>query len=386
MNVNPYPYYSVTKPDPFIGKIIFNKYGILEKIGGGSFGSIYKAVYGNKFYAVKFEKKQKEEYQQTIINEAYCMKYLKGPFVPYVKMYGDTNTHFFLVMELMGKSLEDLFNENRRKFSIRCVCNIGYQMIEILEFIHNKNVIHQDMKPDNFVIGLNDKRKYIYLLDFGLARSYKSPKTNKHYPLEKYNHLVGTSRYASINAMVAYTQSRRDDLESIGYIFIYFLKGKLPWQGIPAKTKDEKYRKIKDKKQQTSAEELCDYLPGQFADYINYTRNLEYEQDPDYNYLKNLLVRVLNLYGYSIDCYYDWDTDTIKYNRSNYIYKQNKQNINDIGKSSLKNNSNLGKINKAETMDTNQNNNIYFNSNTIKRELNINYKRPSKNCECCLIY
>ena len=376
-------HYSLTKSDPFIGKLIFNKYRIIERIGKGSFGCIYKAIYKKKFYAIKFEEKKEEKYLQTIINEAYCMNNVKGPYVPYVKMYGSTDTHIFLIMELMGKSLEQLFNENQRKFSIRCVCNIGYQMIEILEFIHNKNIIHQDMKPDNFVIGLNDKKKYIYLLDFGLARRYKSPNTNRHYPLKEYEHMVGTSRYASINAMVAYSQSRRDDLEAIGYIFIYFLKGSLPWQGIAAKTKQEKNRKIMDKKKQTSAEELCDYLPRQFADYINYTRKLEYEQDPDYNYLRNLLVSVLNLYGYNFDCYYDWDTDTIIYNRNNFV---DKQNINDIGKSDLNNNSNFGKINDTENINTNKSNNNNLNTNTIKKEVNLNYKVPKKNCECCIIY
>ena len=216
----------------------------------------------------------------------------------------------------MGKSLEDIFETFVvKKMTTRCVCNIGYQMIEILEYIHNKHVIHRDIKPDNFVVGLNEKRKYIYILDFGLSKKYRSSRTLKHYEIVKNKNLTGTARYASINALNGLTQSRRDDLEAIGYVLMYFLRGRLPWQGIPVKNKEDRYRKIMERKKATSAEELCQGFPKEFADYINYTRNLEYEEDPDYIYLRNLFVNVLNRDGFEIDCYYDWDKETIHYFR-----------------------------------------------------------------------
>ena len=254
--------------------------------------------------------------QNLLENEANIMSYLNGPGLPIVKSFGYSSRHNILVMELMGKSLEDIFeNLYVKKMSKRCVCNIGYQMIEILEYIHNKHIVHRDIKPDNFVVGRNEKRKYIYILDFGLSKKYRSSRTLKHSPIHKSKNLTGTARYASINALDGLSQSRRDDLEATGYVLMYFLRGKLPWQGIPAKNKEDRYRKIMEKKIATSPEELCNGFPVQFSEYIKYTRSLLYEQDPNYEYLKNLFTIVLNADGFGIDCYYDWDKETINYFR-----------------------------------------------------------------------
>ena len=141
-------------------------------------------------------------------------------------------------MELLGKSLEDIFNKLPiKKMSIRCVCNIGIQMINIIKFVHDKHIIHRDIKPDNFVIGLRENKRNLYLLDFGLAKKYRSSVTLKHYEMGNKKKLTGTARYSSINALSGYEQSRRDDLESIGYVLLYFLRGNLPWQGLPMKNK-----------------------------------------------------------------------------------------------------------------------------------------------------
>jgi serine/threonine protein kinase len=235
-------------------------------------------------------------------------------------------------MELMGKSLEYLFENNpNKKMSIRCVCNLGYQMIEIMEEIHNKNIIHRDIKPDNFVMGRGDKSKYLYLLDFGLSKKYRSSSTLKHYQLIKGKKLTGTARYASINALNGMTQSRRDDLEAIGYVLMYFLLGKLPWQGLPAQNKDERYLRIMEVKRDTKPEDLCKGFPHEFEIYVSYTRNLEYEQDPDYDLLKNLFLKVLKDEGYGLDYYYDWDNDKTTMATSdtnqNYLFKNEFNNL-----------------------------------------------------------
>ena len=301
--------------DPLIGTLIFDRYKLLKKLGSGSFGSIYSAEYQQKLYAIKLEDKRVEH--NLLEHEANIMSYLRSPALPIVTAFGYSSLYNILVMELMGKSLEDIFEEiPYKKFSIRCVCNIGFQMVEILEFIHNKHIIHRDIKPDNFVLGLNEKRKYVYILDFGLSKKYRSSKTLRHYPVIKSKNLTGTARYASINALNGLTQSRRDDLEAVGYVLMYFLRGRLPWQGIPVRNKEERYRKIMEKKLSTSPDELCKGFPKQFADYIRYTRNMAYEQQPDYDYLKNLFITTLNSEGFNIDCYYDWDKQTIQYTRS----------------------------------------------------------------------
>ena len=298
--------------DDFIGKIFFHKYTLIKKLGEGSFGKIYSAKENstNAWYAIKLENKNRS--QNLLESEAYIMSYLAGPRIPMVKSFGYTGDYNVLIMELMGKSLEDLFeNMAIKKMSIRCVCNLGFQMVEILEFIHNKHIVHRDMKPDNFVMGRGNKSKFLYLLDFGLAKKYRSSSTLKHYPLLKKKHLTGTARYASINALNGYTQSRRDDLEAIGYVLVYFLLGRLPWQGMLNKNKDERYKKIMEVKRDTDPKILCKGLPVEFERYITYTRNLEYEEDPDYNMLKQLFIKVLNDEGYNFDYFYDWDSDIV---------------------------------------------------------------------------
>ena len=294
--------------DPLIGKILFEKYLLIKKLGEGSFGCIYSARENNNWYAIKFENKNKG--QNLLENEAYIMSYLNGPRIPAVKSFGYSGDHNVLIMELMGKSLEDLFeNLPNKKMSIRCVCNLGYQMIDIMEYIHNKHIIHRDIKPDNFVMGKGAKSKYLFLLDFGLSKKYRSSTTLKHYPLIKRKKLTGTARYASINALNGMTQSRRDDLEAIGYVLMYFLIGKLPWQGMVNKNKDERYLRIMEVKRDTTPEQLCKGFPSEFERYISYTRNLEYEEQPDYDLLKNLFLKVLKDEGYNLDYYYDWDND-----------------------------------------------------------------------------
>ena len=296
--------------EPQKGQVLFNKYTLVEKLGAGSFGSIYSAKENNNWYAIKFENKNKG--QNLLENEAYIMSYLNCPRIPAVKSFGYSGDYNVLIMELMGKSLEDLFEKiPKKKMSIRCVCNLGIQMIEIMEFIHNKHIIHRDIKPDNFVMGKGTKSKFLYLLDFGLSKKYRSSTTLKHYPLIKRKKLTGTARYASINALNGITQSRRDDLEAIGYVLMYFLIGRLPWQGLINKNKDERYLRIMEVKRDTTSEELCKGFPPEFEKYVSYTRNLEYEEDPNYSYLKNLFIKVLNDDVFNFDYYYDWDNDAI---------------------------------------------------------------------------
>ena len=339
-----------SESDNLLGIKIFNRYKLIKKLGQGSFGSIYCAQEGNEYYAIKFEDKVRGD--NLLENEAKIMCYLECPGIPAIKFYESFSKYNVLVMELMGKSLEDIFESFIvKKMSSRCVCNIGYQIIEILEFIHNKHIVYRDIKPDNFVIGRNEKKKYIYLLDFGLSKKYRSSKTLKHYQLYKNKNLTGTARYASINALNGLTQSRRDDLEAVGYLLLYFLRGKLPWQGIPVKTKEERFKKIMQKKIDTPISELCHGFPYEFEKYLTYVRNLNYEDNPDYKYLKNLFLTALSNEGYKLDCYYDWDTDTIVYNR-NFSNKSN------------------GVL--ESTMSNYDNNNYYNNNHCFNKSINSN--------------
>jgi serine/threonine protein kinase len=195
--------------------------------------------------------------------------------------------------------------------SIRCVCNIAYQLISILETVHNNNIIHRDIKPANINIGIGNMEKFLFLIDFGLSKKYRSSTTKKHYPFEQNKKLVGNARFSSINALEGGTQSRRDDLESLGYMLIYLCLGRLPWQGLVSNSKEDKYYKIREVKKKVTPAELCETLPNEFEQYIKYTRNLKYEEDPDYNYLKNLFVNVLKKNHWEFNYYYDWDQTTL---------------------------------------------------------------------------
>jgi serine/threonine protein kinase len=238
-------------------------------------------------------------------------------------------------------------------------------MIEILEFIHNKHVIHRDIKPDNFVIGLKEKRKYIYILDFGLSKKYRSSRTLQHYQIVKSKNLTGTARYASINALNGLTQSRRDDLEAVGYVLMYFLRGKLPWQGIPVKNKEDRYRKIMEKKIQTSPEELCQGFPNEFAEYINYTRKLHFEENPDYKKLRLLFIGLLNKMNCEYDFFFDWLKEKPKINPDEgkrYMTKDGSINL-EYGKDNNK------KIEKKETNSST----VSGNSRKEDKEINVNH-------------
>ena len=289
--------------DDILGQTFFNKYTCVKKLGKGSFGSIYQAVYGKEEYALKFEDRKKNN--DLLQNEAAIMNYLKGPNIPTVKSYGFTSSYNILVMQLLGRDLEHHFKK-RKKFSVKTVCMLGFQMINILENIHEKHILHRDIKPENFVMGLNQNSKIVYLIDFGLAKKYRSMSTLIQYPLTLKKKFTGTARYASINALKGYEHSRRDELESLGYIFIYFLKGKLPWQNIKVKDKEEKFKKILQKKLEISSNELCLGIPKEFEIFLEYVKNLKYDEKPDYNMLKDLLYKIMKDGNYKNDYIYDW--------------------------------------------------------------------------------
>lgn len=162
------------------------------------------------------------------------------------------------------------------------------------------------MKPDNFLVGSGKKQHLVYLIDFGLAKRYRDPKTGEHIPYRDNKSLTGTARYASVNTHLGIEQSRRDDLESVGFILMYFLKGSLPWQGLTAKNKDDKYNKIKEKKVTTTIEALTRGYPEEFNSYLSYCRNLKFEEKPDYAYLRKLFKDLMYRNGYECDYQYDW--------------------------------------------------------------------------------
>jgi len=180
-------------------------------------------------------------------------------------------------------------------------------LISRVEYIHSKNFIHRDVKPDNFLMGLGKKGNLVYIIDFGLAKKYRDSRTHQHIAYRENKNLTGTARYASVNTHLGIEQSRRDDMESLGYVFMYFLRGSLPWQGLKAATKRQKYERISEKKMSTPIEELCKGFPSEFATYLNFCRSLRFDDKPDYSYLRQLFRNLFHRHGYTYDYVFDWN-------------------------------------------------------------------------------
>lgn len=288
--------------------LVNSRYKLVSKLGSGSFGSVYKAIdtERKRYVAVKVESKTSNKkrlaQEVNIYNNFSCCKY-----IPKIFWYGSENNYNFLVMNLMGSSFEKLFLSHGNCFSLKTIIMISIELLKILEYIHENNIIHRDLKPDNIVIGANENHGNIYLLDFGLSKKFSSGDIGNHIDFSKNKSLIGSMRYASIRNHKGHEQSRRDDLESLGYILLYFLKGGvLPWNGLQTSNKNEKSKQICKIKNNIPIEELCVDIPEEFKILISYSRKLKFDSKPNYNYLQNLFHKLLLNSGFEYDKKYDW--------------------------------------------------------------------------------
>ncbi|XP_036612870.1 casein kinase I-like [Trichosurus vulpecula] len=297
-----------SKKTPKSAELIFGgKYKLMKKIGAGSFGKIYLAVNVSNGEEVAVKLESQKARSPRLLHESKLYKALQGGVgIPHIRWYGRDKGYNVLVMDLLGPSLEDLFNFCSRKFTMKTVLMLADQMISRVEYVHLKNFIHRDIKPDNFLMGTGRHANKLFLIDFGLAKKYRDTKTKQHIPYREDKNLTGTARYASINAHLGIEQSRGDDMESLGYVLMYFNRTSLPWQGLNAATKKQKYEKISEKKLSTSVESLCRGFPAEFAMYLNYCRALRFEEAPDYLYLKQLFRALFKTLNHQYDYTFDW--------------------------------------------------------------------------------
>lgn len=339
------------------------KYRLGRKIGSGSFGDIYvgKNIISGEEVAVKLESIRARHPQLEYESKVY--KALVGGIgIPFVRWYGTECDYNALVIDLLGPSLEDLFNFCDRKFSYKTILLLADQLVCRLEFIHAKSFIHRDIKPDNFLMGLNRRGNQVNVIDFGLAKKFRDPRTHIHIPYRENKNLTGTARYASINTHLGIEQSRRDDMESLAYMLVYFCKGSLPWQGLKAATKKQKYDRIMEKKISTPSDVLTRGLPYEFYIFLNYTRSLRFDNKPDYVFLRKLVRDLFTRSNYYYDYCFDWTL--IKYKRQGKLKDADAQNQEDNNEDGTKNNTNVANTNNA----TISNSNNPHDANTVKNE------------------
>ena len=326
---------SPNNEDIIMKDLIAENFVLLTKINSGAFGEIHLSfsIRDNIEVAIKQEFKATQKTPQLRNESKVYSSLLQIPplssqdisgvkvipqdpeqGVPKFYGYGEHLEFYYLIMEFLGPNLNELLTycETKKKFTIGTVCLIAFQILNRIETLHKRHYIHRDIKPENFCIGTEDKSTTIYLVDYGLSKRYKNSKNHQHIPYREGRPLTGTARYVSINTHLGIEQSRRDDVESIGYLLIFFLKGSLPWQGL--KDANDKYTKIMEKKLQIPTEVLCYGLPDELVHYMNYVKSLRFEERPDYDYIRGLFVKLLgnciNLYGITKEFLkFDWMFD-----------------------------------------------------------------------------
>ncbi|CAD8086553.1 unnamed protein product [Paramecium sonneborni] len=347
-------------------KLINNTYITKRRISSGSFGVVYlgQDINTRNFVAIKVDKESKEE--SSLLREAEILRRLQHlKHIPKLYWFGREGDLTYLVIQYLGRDLTH-YIKTFRKFSLKCVLNIAEQMIIILESLHKHNVIHRDIKPENILVGKEDEENQLFIVDFGISKFYKD-ENESHISLREKQPFIGTTRYASVNAHKGLSLSRRDDMESLGYMLIYLLKGQLPWQNLQFTSEDDKINQVGHFKIKIDINELCQGLPIEFARYFDYVKGLPFKSEPNYKYCLSFFRKISNEHNYlSKELIFDWIISQ-KTDRDGYSSSSNLLN----SKPSLfkKSKEDLSSCNNIQSSQLNQ---------SIEYEMNSLLKMPDK--------
>ncbi|KAH7930180.1 kinase-like protein [Leucogyrophana mollusca] len=294
-----------------IPHIIDSRFVVGKQIARGVYSIVFQGTDRgtNLPVAIKFEPTDTDGAQLSA--EYKALQITDGTVgVPRVCHFGREGPYNVLVTDQLGPGLVELFDKCGRRFSMKTVCMVAVQMVgtHLIQAIHKKGLVHRYLRPHNFLLGMPESQEAqrIHIIAFGLAKRYLDPETGRHVPYNEGTAFYGSAAFMSINAHLGREQSRRDDLESIGYVLIYFLRNTLPWMD----SKDSNklfYERIGEQMQTTSVPDLCAGLPEEFCVYFRYIRHLEFEQDPDYDFLCTLFKNILKAIGEEDDGVYDWN-------------------------------------------------------------------------------
>lgn len=314
-----------TKEKTIPSSVDNGRYDVLEQIGCGTFGIIHKGfdTETKEVIAIKFESSDARSPQLSHEAKIYQIVEFEG-FFPRVRYIGNEGAYYCLVMDMMGKSLCDLISEYG-KFSLKTTLAIAYKMLCCVEALHHHGYLHRDMKPENFVMGINENSSNVYLIDFGLTDKYLDFSTQAHIPYTQNNHFVGTMRYSSINTMEGINQSRRDDLEALFYIWVFMLKGKLPWMNLGGDNHKQRLQRILEVKKKTDKYKFLNDIPKEMSRIYYSIRQLRFTDEPNYKVIKGLLGSAFKRIDTSIgieNCnVYDWSEKYPMFDSSSVIYK-----------------------------------------------------------------
>ncbi|TFK54776.1 kinase-like protein, partial [Heliocybe sulcata] len=283
-------------------------YQLTYWIGSGSYAFVWGGVQMDTGaeVAVKFEPIH-PDVRESLPYESAIYAQLEGVTgIPRIHWSGPEHGAYVLVMDKLGPNVEELRRFCRGALSLRTVLMLGEQMLTIIEEVHARGIIVRDIKPENFAMGLVEEYKCLHLLDLGLGKLYLDPTTGKHMPFREGRGGIGTPRYASHNVHFGLEPSRRDDVEAIGILLLYLCHGRLPWQGIVVPDIPSKLLRIGEMKRGKPFADLLTKSPAFFDPFFKHCRSLDFDTQPDYAYLRNLLRRTMKDHGWEYDWEYDW--------------------------------------------------------------------------------